>query len=80
VRPPRRLGQLATDDACIPGVLGDRLAQRFGLVFVQDRAQYARPGETVVPRLQLTRKMTGGDLHGWLDQQRPDPDERSTLR
>jgi hypothetical protein len=78
--PYGNFGQLATDDARIPGLLGDRLAKRFGLVFVQDPAQYARPGETVVPRLQITRRMTGGDLHAWLDQQRPGLDERSTRR
>jgi hypothetical protein len=73
-------GQVGTDDPRIPQLLGDWLRKRFGLIFIQDPAQYARPGEAVVPRLQITRKMTGGDLHSWLDQQIPQLDERSTLQ
>jgi peptidoglycan/xylan/chitin deacetylase (PgdA/CDA1 family) len=78
--PYGNFGQLATDDPRIPGLLGDWLRKRFGLVFVQDPAQYARPGQAILPRLQITRKMTGGDLHAWLDQQLPSLDERSTLQ
>ncbi|HEX7300469.1 MAG TPA: polysaccharide deacetylase family protein [Solirubrobacteraceae bacterium] len=59
-------GQLATDDRQIPIRLDRWLRKRFGLVFVQEPAHYARPGETVVPRLQITRKMSGGDIHAWL--------------
>jgi hypothetical protein len=71
---------MGTDDPRIAQLLGDWLRKRFGLIFVQKPAQYARPGEAVVPRLQITRKMTGGDLHAWLDQQRPTLDERTTLQ
>jgi peptidoglycan/xylan/chitin deacetylase (PgdA/CDA1 family) len=78
--PYGNFGQVGTDDPRIPQLLGDWLRKRFGVIFVQDPAQYARPGEAVVPRLQITRKMTGGDLHAWLDQQLPHLDERSTLQ
>lgn len=64
-------GQIATDDPLIPQRLGDWLRARFGYVFVQDPAHYAEPGEAVVPRLQLTRKTTGGALHAWLEQELP---------
>jgi peptidoglycan/xylan/chitin deacetylase (PgdA/CDA1 family) len=64
-------GQLATDDPAIPQRLGALLHQRYGIVFVQQPAAYAKPGETVVPRLQITRKMAGGDIHAWLSQQLP---------
>jgi peptidoglycan/xylan/chitin deacetylase (PgdA/CDA1 family) len=64
-------GQLSTDDPRIPLDLGAWLHARFGLVFVQQPALYAHPGETVVPRLQITRKMPGGDIHAWLAQQLP---------
>ncbi|MEN3284986.1 MAG: hypothetical protein V7607_6126 [Solirubrobacteraceae bacterium] len=69
--PYGNFGQLATDDPGIPGRLGAILRQRYGIVFVQQPAHYARPGETVVPRLQITRKMAGGDIHAWLRQQPP---------
>jgi peptidoglycan/xylan/chitin deacetylase (PgdA/CDA1 family) len=69
--PYGNFGQLATDDPGIPQRLRAILRQRYGIVFVQEPARYARPGETVVPRLQITRKMTGGDLHAWLKQQLP---------
>jgi peptidoglycan/xylan/chitin deacetylase (PgdA/CDA1 family) len=69
--PYGNFGQLATDDPGIPQRLGAILRRRYGIVFVQELARYARPGETVVPRLQVTRKMTGGDLHTWLKQQLP---------
>jgi peptidoglycan/xylan/chitin deacetylase (PgdA/CDA1 family) len=69
--PYGNFGQLATDDPGIPGRLGAILRQRYGMVFVQQPARYAHPGESVVPRLQITRKMTGGALHAWLKQQLP---------
>jgi peptidoglycan/xylan/chitin deacetylase (PgdA/CDA1 family) len=69
--PYGNFGQLATDDPGIPGRLGALLRRRYGVVFVQQPARYARPGETVVPRLQITRKMAGGDIHSWLSQQLP---------
>jgi hypothetical protein len=78
--PYGNFGQVGTDDPRIPQLLGDWLRKRFGLIFVQDPAQYARPDEAVVSRLQITRRMTGGDVHAWLDQQLPVLDERTTLR
>lgn len=69
--PYGNFGQLATDDPAIPKRLGALLRERYGIVFVQEPARYARPGDTVVPRLQITRRMTGGDLHEWLKQQLP---------
>ena len=60
-------GQLATNDPAIPFELGAELRRRYGLVFVQEDPRAAREGDTMVPRLQLTRRMTGGDLHAWLD-------------
>jgi peptidoglycan/xylan/chitin deacetylase (PgdA/CDA1 family) len=67
--PYGNFGQLSTDDPAIPAWLASYLEEHFGLVFVQDPAHYARPGELVVPRLQITRKMTGGAVHAWLAQQ-----------
>ena len=29
-------------------------------------ARYARVGQTVAPRLQVTRRMPGGGIHAWL--------------
>jgi hypothetical protein len=69
--PYGNFGQLANDDPAIPQRLGALLQQRYGIVFVQQPARYARPGDTVVPRLQITRKMAGGDIHAWLRQQLP---------
>jgi peptidoglycan/xylan/chitin deacetylase (PgdA/CDA1 family) len=69
--PYGNFGQLATDDRAIPQRLGAIARDRYGIVFVQQPARYARVGDTVVPRLQITRKMTGGDLHAWLAQQLP---------
>jgi peptidoglycan/xylan/chitin deacetylase (PgdA/CDA1 family) len=69
--PYGNFGQVANDDPLIPQILGDWLPARFGYVFVQDPAHYAQPGESIVPRLQITRKMTGGDLHAWLAQELP---------
>jgi peptidoglycan/xylan/chitin deacetylase (PgdA/CDA1 family) len=69
--PYGNFGQLATDDPGIPARLGTLLRERYGIVFVQQSARYAKPGDTVVPRLQITRKMTGGDIHAWLKQELP---------
>jgi peptidoglycan/xylan/chitin deacetylase (PgdA/CDA1 family) len=69
--PYGNLGQLATDDRAIPQRLGAIARERYGIVFVQQPAHYARVGDTTVPRLQITRKMTGGDLHAWLAQELP---------
>jgi peptidoglycan/xylan/chitin deacetylase (PgdA/CDA1 family) len=64
-------GQVSTNDPRIPPRLGGWLRDRFGLVFVQQPAAYARRGETLVPRLQVTRRMAGGEIHAWLGQQLP---------
>jgi poly-beta-1,6-N-acetyl-D-glucosamine N-deacetylase len=69
--PYGNFGQLANDDPAIPQRLGAILQQRYGIVFVQQPARYAKPGDAVVPRLQITRKMAGGDIHAWLRQQLP---------
>jgi poly-beta-1,6-N-acetyl-D-glucosamine N-deacetylase len=69
--PYGNFGQLATDDPAIPLRLSALLRERYGIVFVQEPARYARPGDTVVPRLQITRRMTGGALRDWLKQQLP---------
>jgi peptidoglycan/xylan/chitin deacetylase (PgdA/CDA1 family) len=69
--PYGNFGQVATDDPAIPSRLGAIARGRYGVVFVQQPARYARVGDTVVPRLQITRKMSGGDLHAWLAQQLP---------
>jgi peptidoglycan/xylan/chitin deacetylase (PgdA/CDA1 family) len=63
--------QLTTDDPAIPQRLGALLRARYGIVFVQQPARYAEPGEAVVPHLQVTRKMAGGDIHAWLKRQLP---------
>jgi peptidoglycan/xylan/chitin deacetylase (PgdA/CDA1 family) len=64
-------GQLSTNDRRIPARLDAWLERRFGLVFVQEPARYAAAGDGPVPRLQVTRKMTGGDIHAWLAAQLP---------
>jgi peptidoglycan/xylan/chitin deacetylase (PgdA/CDA1 family) len=69
--PYGNFGQLANDDPAIPQRLGALLHERYGIVFVQQPARYAKPGDTVVPRLQITRKMAGGDIHAWLKEQLP---------
>jgi peptidoglycan/xylan/chitin deacetylase (PgdA/CDA1 family) len=69
--PYGNFGQLSTNDRRIPRRLGAWLRERFGLVFVQQPARYARPGDALVARLQITRKMAGGDIHAWLAQQLP---------
>jgi peptidoglycan/xylan/chitin deacetylase (PgdA/CDA1 family) len=69
--PYGNLGQVSTDDVRIPRFLGNWLRQRYGMVFVQEPARYARPGEALVPRFQITRRLSGGDLHAWLAEQLP---------
>ena len=64
-------GQLATNDPRIPRRLGNWLRERYGLVFVQEPARYARAGDAFVPRLQVTRRMTGGEIHAWLERELP---------
>jgi peptidoglycan/xylan/chitin deacetylase (PgdA/CDA1 family) len=69
--PYGNFGQLATNDPRIPERLGSWLRGRYGLVFVQEPARYARVGDAFAPRLQITRRMTGGEIHAWLDRERP---------
>jgi hypothetical protein len=42
------------------------LRDRFGVVFVQQDPHPARPGASIVTRLQLDRTISGGELHNWL--------------
>jgi peptidoglycan/xylan/chitin deacetylase (PgdA/CDA1 family) len=69
--PYNNYGQLSTNDPRIPDLLGAWLEARFGLVFVQQPVTYASPGDPFVPRLEITRKMSGGDVHSWLAQELP---------
>ena len=59
-------GQLRTNDPAIPVELGAELRRRYGLVFTQEDPRPAQPGDEDVPRLQITRRMSGGDIHAWL--------------
>jgi poly-beta-1,6-N-acetyl-D-glucosamine N-deacetylase len=66
--PYGNFGQLASNDPRIPDRLGSWLRDRFSLVFVQEPARYARAGDTFAPRLQITRRMAGGEIHAWLER------------
>jgi peptidoglycan/xylan/chitin deacetylase (PgdA/CDA1 family) len=60
-------GQEGTNDPRIAEVLLPWLVERFGLVFTQDRSIFATPGQRQpVGRLQVTRDLSGGELHEWL--------------
>lgn len=64
-------GQEGTNDARIPEALLPWLVDRFGIVFTQDRSIFATPGqEQPVGRLQVTRGLTGGELHEALVEDR----------
>jgi peptidoglycan/xylan/chitin deacetylase (PgdA/CDA1 family) len=67
--PYGNFGQVASDDPRIARRLGAWLRARFGLVFVQEPARYARVGDVEAPRLQVTRRMTGGEIHAWLERE-----------
>ena len=57
-------GQDGTNDERIPAALLPWLVDRFGIVFTQDRPPYSTPGEDQpLGRLQVTRGLTGGELH-----------------
>ena len=57
-------GQEGTNDPRIPEALLPWLVDRFGIVFTQDRSIFATPGqEQPVGRLQVTRDLSGGELH-----------------
>jgi peptidoglycan/xylan/chitin deacetylase (PgdA/CDA1 family) len=60
-------GQDGTNDDRIPGNLLGWLEEQFQLIFTQDRNALAQAGETEpVGRIQVTRSMTGGELHSLL--------------
>ncbi len=57
-------GQDGTNDARIPDDLLAWLTERFDAVFTQDVSTWARSGSTQpLGRFQVTRKVTGGELH-----------------
>jgi hypothetical protein len=60
-------GQDGTNDDRIPGDLLPWLADRYGAVFTQDVNARAKPGsDQPLGRIQVTRGVTGGDLHARL--------------
>jgi peptidoglycan/xylan/chitin deacetylase (PgdA/CDA1 family) len=60
-----------TNDPRIAEELLPWLVDRFGLVFTQDQSIFATPGQAQpVGRLQITRDMSGGELHEWLTGER----------
>jgi peptidoglycan/xylan/chitin deacetylase (PgdA/CDA1 family) len=60
-------GQAGTNDPAIPRTLRAWLLRRYAAIFTQDRDPRARPGQAQpLGRLQVTRKMTGGQLHAAL--------------
>lgn len=64
-------GQDGTNDKRIPAALLPWLVDRFGIVFTQDRPLYSTPGEEQpLGRLQVTREVTGGELHEALVEDR----------
>jgi peptidoglycan/xylan/chitin deacetylase (PgdA/CDA1 family) len=56
-------GQDGTNDPRIPDDLLGWLTDEFDAVFVQDVNALARAGEQPLGRIQVTRGVTGGDLH-----------------
>jgi peptidoglycan/xylan/chitin deacetylase (PgdA/CDA1 family) len=69
-------GQEGTNDDRIPEELLPWLVDRFGLVFTQDVSIFARPGqEQPVGRLQITRDLSGGQLHEFLTGKRTEQGE-----
>jgi peptidoglycan/xylan/chitin deacetylase (PgdA/CDA1 family) len=64
-------GQDGTNDERIPEELLPWLVDRFGLVFTQDVSMFATPGQDQpVGRLQITRDLSGGQLHEFLTGER----------
>jgi peptidoglycan/xylan/chitin deacetylase (PgdA/CDA1 family) len=60
-------GQAATNDSRVPRELGAWLAERYAAIFTQDRTILSRRGTGhPLGRLQVTRRMTGGELHAAL--------------
>ena len=63
-------GQDGTNDERIPEELLPWLVKRFGIVFTQDVSFFATPGqEQPVGRLQITRGLSGGQLHEQLTEE-----------
>jgi peptidoglycan/xylan/chitin deacetylase (PgdA/CDA1 family) len=61
-------GQQGTNDDRIPGTLLTWLTSHFTDVFTQDVTPFATPHATQpFGRIQITRKMTGGELHSLLN-------------
>ena len=64
-------GQDGTNDPRIPEELLPWLADRYGIVFTQDQSIFTTPRQAQpLGRLQVTREMTGGQLHEWLTGER----------
>ena len=60
-------GQDGTNNPQIPEELLPWLVNRYDIVFTQDQSIFAKPGQAQpLGRLQITRDMTGGQLHEWL--------------
>lgn len=65
--PYGNLGQVSTNDPKIPIEAQAWLSRHFDLAFVQDRSGFAQPdGAFLQGRFQLSRAVTGGELHDWL--------------
>jgi hypothetical protein len=61
-------GQDGTNDERIPVELLAWLRDRYRVIFTQDRSLFARPGMgPSLGRLQITRALSGGDLHAMLN-------------
>jgi peptidoglycan/xylan/chitin deacetylase (PgdA/CDA1 family) len=66
--PYGNLGQVSTNDPEIPVEAQRWLSRQFDVAFVQDRSGFARPdGRFLQGRYQLTRAISGGELHAWLE-------------
>jgi len=60
-------GQDGTNDSRIPRELLAWLSERYRVIFTQDRSPFARPGAgPPLGRLQVTRGLSGGELHAQL--------------
>lgn len=66
--PYGNLGQVSTNDPEIPLEAVRWLSGLFDVGFVQDRSGFARPdGRFLQGRYQLSRAISGGELHSWLE-------------
>jgi peptidoglycan/xylan/chitin deacetylase (PgdA/CDA1 family) len=75
--PYGNFGQLSTNDPRIPRFFLRLLKEQAPLVFLQQPARYARPRDVLVPRFQLTRRTSGGELRAWFAENASDPAEPS---